>query len=203
MAVFHNSLAAERHSSVKDEIQPRSCESYYRTRTVVNCNSYLWITVWCPSILSFCHCLALVLLTLSFNSSPSQFSEIVFLKVHQINTTMKTNLPSTALLTWFCSRPIGLRLTWCSFPETPYFPPSQFKINSHSSSPAPQFTKKYSSHPPQPNPALIFSAQVNWSPRHLITTPTSTSTPCNCKWSIAPINVDSTFPPRHWQSHRY
>ena len=26
VAVFHNSLAAERHSSVKDEIQPRSCE---------------------------------------------------------------------------------------------------------------------------------------------------------------------------------
>ena len=53
VAVFHNSLAPERHSSVKDEIQPRSCESYYRTRTVVNGNSYLWITVWCPSILSF------------------------------------------------------------------------------------------------------------------------------------------------------
>ena len=31
VAVFHNSLAAERRSSVKDEIQPRSCESYYRT----------------------------------------------------------------------------------------------------------------------------------------------------------------------------
>ena len=53
VAVFHNSLAPERHSSVKDEIQPRSCESYYRTLTVVNGNSYLWITVWCPSILSF------------------------------------------------------------------------------------------------------------------------------------------------------
>ena len=76
VAVFHNSLAPERRSSVKDEIQPRSCESYYRTRTVANGNSYLWITVWCPSILSFCHCLAHALLTLSFNSSPSQFSEI-------------------------------------------------------------------------------------------------------------------------------
>ena len=31
VAVFHNSLAPERRSSVKDEIQPRSCESYYRT----------------------------------------------------------------------------------------------------------------------------------------------------------------------------
>ena len=137
VAVFHNSLAAERRSSVKDEIQPRSCESYYRTRTVVNGNSYLWITVWCPSILSFCHCFAIVFLTLSFNSSPSQFSEIVFLKEHQINTTMKTNLPSTALLTWLitwsvvCSRPIGLRRTCCSLPETPYFPPSQFKIHIH------------------------------------------------------------------------
>ena len=53
VAVFHNSLAAERHSSVKDEIQPRSCESYYRTLTVVNGNSYLWITVWITVQASF------------------------------------------------------------------------------------------------------------------------------------------------------
>ena len=152
--------------------------------TVVNGKSYLWITVWCPSILSFfCQCLALVLH--SFNSSPSQFSEIVFLKEHQINTTMKTMVPSTALLTWLitwsvvCSRPIELQRTCCSLQETPYFPPSQFKINSHSSSPAPQFAKKYSSHPApaQPSPPPPWFSPPKSIDHPGTWCPTSTTTP--------------------------
>ena len=81
VAVFHNSLAPERRSSVKDEIQPRSCESYYRTTD--GCKRQVIFMNYClmsKHPFFFCQCLALVLH--SFNSSPSQFSEIVFLKEH-------------------------------------------------------------------------------------------------------------------------